>query len=178
MKLLASVLALLVASAPAHAQWPAAGQLPEPQLVDTPWGDFPLERLQPGARLRLTSADGRQMEVRLAALVDSTLDIRSAGGDSLPPLTFADLRALRSVEVRARLTWRERAGNIGFVTGAVLGALAGAAAHKSPSRSAAERHHPSMGEDVAAGASVGLFVGWMTGRAVVARARWRTVMIP
>jgi len=177
-RLLASILALLLMSATAHAQWPSAGQMPEPQLVDTPWGDFPLERLQPGARLRLTSADGRRVEVRLAALVDSTLNIRSAGGDSLPPLTFADLRALRSVEVRARPAWRERAGNIGFVTGAVLGALAGAATHKSPSRSAADRHHPSMGEDIGAGASVGLFVGWMTGRAVVARARWRPVTIP
>ncbi len=160
-----------------RAQQPAAPRLPEPFLFDTPWGDFPLERLRPGARLRLTSAVGRR-EVRLAAILDSTLDVRSPAGDSLPPLTFAELRALRLVEVRAIPAWRDRAGNIGFVVGAALGALVGAARHRRSDGSAGDRHQPSLGEDVAAGASLGCFVGWMTGRLVIARARWRPVSLP
>jgi hypothetical protein len=60
----------------------------------------------------------------------------------------------------------------------VIGALAGAAAHRRVGASAGDRHQASMGEDVAAGAAIGCFVGWLTGRTVIGRARWRPVTIP
>jgi hypothetical protein len=170
------ILLLLLALSPSHAQRPASARLPEPRLVDTPWGDFPVERLRPGARLRLTSAAGRT-ELRLAALVDSTLDLRSTAGDSLPPLTFAELRALRRVEVYAEPAWRERAGNIGFVVGAVIGALAGAVAHTRRDRAAGDRR-PGLWDDIGASTSLGFGVGYVTGRMVIGRARWRPVTLP
>src|SRR5947209_755858 len=98
---------LLITPALALAQQPAR-PLPEPILFDTPWGDFPLERAQPGARLRLVSPTGKRV-VRIIRIADSTLDVQSVNGDSLPPLTFAQLRDFRAVEVRAIPAWHDRA---------------------------------------------------------------------
>ena len=168
-------LALFVASTGVQAQLVAPRRLPEPMLVDTPWGDFPLERLLPGARLRLTSPSGRTV-VQVAALRDSTLDVYSAGGDSLPPLTFAQLRTLQRVEVRARPVWGERAGNYGLLIGAAAGALVGVAAHNGPSTG--RWHRASLSDAVLSWAGVGSFAGFMTSRLVIARTRWRPVTLP
>ena len=175
---LACVLAALLGPALTSAQARPAEPLREPPLFDTQWGDFPLERVQPGARLRLTWPDGRREEVQVTTLVDRTLSIQSNDGYALPPLTFADLRAFRLVEVRAMPAWRERAGNIGFIAGAAVGALAGLAVHKGRGDTPRGEDAPTLFDDVGAYASMGFLAGWLTGRHVVGRVRWRVVTVP
>ncbi len=170
--------AALSAPAIARAQSPAT-VLREPPLYDTPWGDFPLGRVVPGARLRLTPPTGAQTEVRVASIGDSAIKVRSPLRDSLLTLSFADLRAYPRVEVHAIPRTRDRDGNLGLLVGAVVGGVAGGILHYHGGTSLARRAQPqSVGEDVAGMASLGAFVGWMTGRLVIGRARWRPVTIP
>jgi hypothetical protein len=162
-----------------HAQSTVRRTIPEPVLFDTPWGDFPLERATPGARLRLTTLSGQRTIVRLAEISDSTVRVRSTSGDSLPSLTFAQLRALPRVEVRAIPLWRDRAGTYGLAAGALLGGITfGIARHNGWHQYYKNGKQSSVAENVAAGAGFGAFVGWMTGRLVIARPRWRSVTVP
>jgi hypothetical protein len=178
--IIAAMLSVAATFATARAQPPVSAVPIEPRLVDTPWGDFPLERLQPGARLRLTSPDGGRIEARVAVMCDSALDLRSVSGALPPTLSFTDLRAFRAVEVRAMPVWRERYSTIALVGGAVVGALAGAAMHDDgdDSGGSGRGHQASLGEDVAMGASLGGFVGWATVRYILGRVRWRPVTLP
>ena len=173
-----ALVATLLSPRAAPAQQFASRSLPEPLLIDTPWGDFPLERVRSGARLRLTSPGRQRIEVQLASLRDSTLDIRSPNGDSLPPLTFADLRSFREVEVRALRRWSETPGKIGAVVGTVLGAAAGFAVHNARGRSAHGKNAVSLTEDVAIMSGAGFYIGGLAGRGFTMHARWRPVTIP
>jgi hypothetical protein len=174
----AVVLALLLLPATAHPQTPAPRQLPEPLVVDSPWGDFPLGRLQPGARLRLTAADGRRSTARLVTLGDSALDLQMVGVDSLVSVTVAELRALRAFEVRSLPVRRGRASTGGLIVGAAIGAIVGAAIHKGGRSTTDDDHRPGLGEDIAANASLGGLAGWLIGMHVIGGARWRPVALP
>jgi hypothetical protein len=159
--------------ASAEAQW-VRGDLPEPRLVDTPWGDFPLSRLQAGARVRLTTRDGRRVEARVLAVGDSTLLLRTAGRDTLPAFTLAELRDYRSVEVRSVRAWHERAATVGLVGGAILGGALGAATYGDGGAG----KQGSRGEEIAYRASLGGFLGWAVGFYGIGRPRWRPVALP
>lgn len=177
--LLAPALALPLSFTAVHAQAPRPSRVPEPWLHETPWGDFPLERVERGSRLRFTHAGGRRVEVQVLALRDSTLELQSEAGEPLAPVTFADLRSLEMVEVRAIPRWRSKAETIGMVAGAVIGAVIGHARHRNPPGPPKEgEHQPSRFEDVASHAGAGGFFGWMTARLAFGRPRWRPVTLP
>ena len=150
-------------------------RLPDPYLVDSPWGDFPLSRLQPGARLRLTTSDGRQSEARLITLGDSVLALRMDTSPQLETLKLGQLRALHGVEVRAMPRWRKRATTITALTGVVVGAVVGATGYSGRSSKFAEESRSGY---VAARASVGGLIGMAVGHYIIGRARWRPVAIP
>lgn len=76
---------------------PVTTRPPEPLLRETPRGDFPLERILPGARLRLTSAAGQRVERRLLAISDNIIELRAPTGDSTVHVTSTALRAYRHV---------------------------------------------------------------------------------
>ncbi len=144
----------------------------EPLLTDTPWGDFPVGRLAPGARLRLTSGDGARV-VQLLTLGDSTLQVRSTAGETLPILSFGELRSYRLVEVRAKRATRERTSNIALLVGAAAGAALGAVTY-SPT----DPRWRNRAESMAAVACLGSFVGWYSVQIYFARPRWRPVTLP
>jgi len=172
------LLLMLIMPIATAAQSPAAPQVPEPRLVDSPWGDFPLERLQPGARLRLTAPDGRRSEARLVTFRDSAVDLQVRSGAPVSSMTLTDLRALRAFEVRA-LPVHDRRNEIGgLIAGAALGAIIGAAIHKDPRGGTADPDRPSRGERIATTAGAGAFFGWYVGWRVLGRARWRPVTLP
>lgn len=171
------VLALLGAPL-LRAQGSAPPYLPEPLLRETPWGDFPLERLLPGARLRFTSADGARIERRVVSLGDSTLELLAPAGDSTLHVSFAALRAYRTVEVRAVPRWARRVGPASAVSGVLLGAGLGAIIHNTRKPSSAAVHRPGRLDDIASMASVGGFVGWEIGIQTLGRPRWRRVTLP
>ncbi len=175
---LALALVALLAPSPTSAQ-SGVSVLREPVLYDTPWGDFPIGRLVPGARLRLTPPAGARVEVSVASVGDSSVQVRSPTADSLVTLSFTELRLYPRVEVHAIPRTRDRAGNLGFAVGVVLGGVAGGILHYNGGTSLARRAKPqSLGEDIAGMAAFGGFVGFMTGRLVIARARWRLVSFP
>lgn len=152
--------------------------LPEPRMRETPWGDFPLGRLLPGARLRFTLPDGQRVERRLLALGDSTLDLLAPGGDSTLHVAFAELRAYRGVEVRALPRWSDRVGTASATGGALLGAVLGTIIHNSRKPSSAAVHRRSRLDDIAGTATVGGLVGWEIGIHTLGRPRWRPVTLP
>jgi hypothetical protein len=169
---------LSVGVAPLAAQWPSSGQLPEPLLRETPWGDFPLERLLPGARVRLTTADGQRVELRVLALSDSSLQLRAPNGESLPPVTFTALHAYRSIEARVLPAWSDRVGTASVVGGALLGAVAGTIIHNSRKPSSPAVHRLSRLDDIAGASVIGGLVGWEIGIHTLGRPRWRRVTLP
>ncbi len=172
---------LLIAPMMTAAQPPAAvtpPRLPEPRLVDSPWGDFPLQRLQPGARLRLTSPEGQRSEAQVITVRDSAIDLRAQSGAPVTSMTLSDLRALRAFEVKA-LPLNNRRNEIGgLIAGAALGALIAAAVHKDPNGGTANSDKPSREERIATTAGAGAFFGWYIGWRVLGRARWRPVSLP
>lgn len=171
---------MLLAGAPAQieAQASPPAWLPEPRLHETPWGDFPLERLLPGARLRLTSADGQRAERRLLAIGDSILELRAPSGDSTIRVAFAALHTYRQVEVRALPRWSDRVGPASAIGGALLGAVAGAIIHNSRKPPSAVVHRRSRLDDMASVATIGGLVGWEIGIHTLGRPRWRPVALP
>ena len=176
---LASVLVLLAAPASRlHAQASPQARLPEPLLRETPWGDFPLERLLPGAHLRLTSADGERAEHQVVAISDSVVELRALAGDSTIHATFTALRAYRLVEVRALPRWSGRVGPASVVGGALLGAVAGSIIHNSRKPSSAAVHRRSRLDDMTGVATIGGLVGWEIGIHTLGRPRWRPVAFP
>lgn len=179
---LASSVALLtllaLGAAPLGAQWPSSGHLPEPILRETPWGDFPLERLLPGARLRFTTADGQRVERRILALRDSSLELQARDGDALPPVSFTALRAYRKIEVRALPVWSERAIHASLAGGALLGAVSGAIIHNSRKPSSAAVRRPGRLADIAGASVIGGLVGWEIGIHALGARRWLTVTLP
>ncbi|HEX2779831.1 MAG TPA: hypothetical protein VHM30_10050 [Gemmatimonadaceae bacterium] len=179
---LALLVAMIVAAPAADAQYQRASQARgEPYLTDTPFGDFPIDRLEPGARLRFTSNDGRRMEARLVAMRDSTLELQSMTGDSLPPKTFAELRALRSVEVRAIPTAVTRRATIETaavtVVSAALGAVYGAQRDNALTRGKPRKPAARAGR-MGLMAGMAGYLGWATGRSIASRRRWRPVTLP
>lgn len=150
-------------------------RLLDPHLVDSPWGDFPLSRLQPGARLRLTTPDGHQSKARLITLGESVLALRMGASPQLETLTLPELRALHALEVRAVPRWRKRASTISGLTGVVVGAVVGATGYRGRSAKFADESRSGY---VAARASVGGLIGLAVGHYVIGRARWRPVTIP
>ena len=169
---------LSLGAAPLAAQWQSPGQLPEPLLRETPWGDFPLERLLPGARLRLTTADGQRVERRVLALRDSSLELRTPAGDSIPPVSFTALHAYRSIEARVLPAWSDKVGPASVVGGALLGAVAGAIIHNSRKPSSPAVHRHGRLEDIAGFSVIGGLVGWEIGIHTLGRPRWRRVTLP
>ena len=177
--LLVALVATIVAATSVQAQWRRPGVVPEPRLIDTPQRDFPLGRLEPGARLRFTHDDGRRSEARLDSLGDSTIALQTDAGDPLPAMTFAELRALRLVEVRALRVGGNRVALASGIGGAAVGALVGLAVHdRRGDRPNRAGRHPGRGEEMAAWGSVGMFVGWYTAFQVYNRMRWRPVTLP
>lgn len=150
-------------------------RLPTPYLVDSPWGDFPLSRLQPGAPLRLTTSDGRQSKARLVTLGDSVVALRVGGSPQLETLTLPQLRALQALEVRSVPRWRKRVTTISALTGVVVGAVVGATGYSGRSSKFAEESRSGY---VAARASIGGLIGMAVGHYFIGRARWRPVTIP
>lgn len=170
-----TVAMLLIIPALVVGQRPARS-LPEPILFDTPWGDFPLERAQPGARLRLISAGGETV-VRIVRIADSTVDVQSVNGDSLPPLTFAQLRGLRAVEVKSVPAWHDRASRWGLVLGGAIGVIAGV--RRNAHRARSDRGATSgLLEDLGGEMSIYGLIGWEAGGIVIGRPRWRRVTVP
>jgi hypothetical protein len=167
----ACILLALASVEPAAAQYSSPGQLPEPLLRETPWGDFPLERLLPGARLRLTATDGRRVERRVQALRDSSLELQTPAGELLPPMSFTALHQYRTVEVRALPAWSERVGTPSAIGGALLGAITGAIVHNSRKPSSAAVHRPSRLDDIAGASTVGGLLGWEIGIQTLGRPR-------
>ena len=161
--------ALLAAAALVAA--PARAQTYSGPLQDSPWGDFPVGRLQPGARLLVVTRTGERFEARLAALDDGVLRLRTPATDTLVELPLESLRAL---QVRALPRWHDRAATIGFLAGAAIGAGVGTVAHRQVEK---DGHRASRGETIAAWTSGGFFVGWIVGGRVVGRARWRSVTL-
>jgi hypothetical protein len=174
------LLALLApfGAAPLAAQAVPPERLPEPLLRETPWGDFPLERLLPGARLRLTSADGQRVERRLLTLGDSTVELRTPSGDSALTVSFTTLHAYRRIEVRAIPRWGDRVGTASTISGTLLGGLAGAVIHNTRKPSSAAVHRRSRLDDIASVATIGGLVGWEIGIHTLGRPRWRPVTLP
>ncbi|HEX8848304.1 MAG TPA: hypothetical protein VF761_02135, partial [Gemmatimonadaceae bacterium] len=171
---IALTVALALLGAPAlPAQAPLPPRLPEPLLRETPWGDFPLERLLPGARLRFTSTDGERIERQVVSLGDSTLELLATPGDSTLHVSFTALHAYRSIEVRALPRWSRRVGPASVVGGALLGAIAGAIIHNSRKPSSAAVHRPGRLDDIAGAATVGGLLGWEIGGWTLGRPRWR-----
>ncbi len=174
------LLLLLLAAPELRAQRspPAGAPLPEPRLRETPWGDFPLERILPGARLRLTAADGHRAERRLLAIGDSIVTLSAPTIDSTVHVTFTALRVYRQVEVRALPRWSDRVGPASATGGALLGAVAGAIIHNSRKPSSAAVHRRSRLDAIAGFATVGGLVGWEIGIHTLGRPRWRPVTLP
>jgi hypothetical protein len=171
------VLALLIAPR-LGAQILAPSGLPEPRLRETPWGDFPLERLVRGARLRLTSADGRREEQLLLALGDSAVDLQTPSGDAMTHVTFTALRSYRRIEVRALPAWSDRVGPASVAAGALLGAVTGSIIHSSRKPSSAAVHRRSRLDDMTGVATIGGLVGWEIGIHTLGMPRWRPVTMP
>ena len=177
-------LALLLAFAPiaAAAQATLPPRLAEPYMTDTPFGDFPVGRLEPGARLRLTGRDGRRIELRLLALRDTTLDVIAADGSPRRALTYEELRAERLVEVRAvaaRNAPGARLRTAGWVVGlAAVGAVIGAQRDNRMTARHGPDHKPGRAETIAVHVGTGAFLGWITDRMVSNRPRWRPVTFP
>ena len=168
----------LLAVRPIVAQAPVRERLPEPLLRETPWGDFPLERLLPGARLRFTWADGHRVERRVLALADSTLELRSEAGDSTLRLGFAALRGYQRIEVRAIPKWANRVGTGSVIVGALLGAASGAIIHNARKPSSAAVRRRGLADDMVGAATVGGLVGWEIGIHTLGMPRWRPVTLP
>jgi hypothetical protein len=168
----------VLAAPPLGAQVFAPSGLPEPLLRETPWGDFPLERLVRGARLRLTSADGRQVEELLLSLGDSAVELQTPSGDSMTHVTFTALRSYRRIEVRALPAWSDRVGPASVAAGALLGAVAGSIIHNSRKPSSAAVHRRSRLDDMTGVATIGGLVGWEIGIHTLGRPRWRPVTMP
>jgi len=169
---------VLLGVRPLAAQEPLSPRLPEPLLRETPWGDFPLERLLPGARLRLTSLDGQHIERQLVALGDSVLELRAPVGDPTLRVSFTALRAYRKVEVRALPRWSDRVGVASVAGGVLLGAVAGAIVHNQRKPSSAAVHRHGQFDDIASVATIGGMVGWEIGIQTLRRPRWRPVTLP
>jgi hypothetical protein len=162
----------------AESQSPLPPPLPEPRLIDSPWGDFPLQRLQPGARLRVTSLDGQRSEAQLITLSDSAIELRTpSGAPVITSMTLSDLRALRAFEVRAFPATNRRNEIGGLIAGAALGALIGAVVHKDPPDGTGKAR-AGRGERIATTAGSGALFGWYIGWRVLGRARWRPVTLP
>jgi hypothetical protein len=169
---------LVIAPIATAAQEPAAPQLPEPRLIDSPWGDFPLERLQAGARLRLTAPGGRRSEARLVTLRDSAVELRIPNGVPVTSMALTDLRALRAFEVRALPLPNRRREIRGLIAGVALGAMIGAVTYKDAPAGTADRDRPTRADRIGSAAGVGSLVGWYVGGRVLGRARWRPVTLP
>lgn len=169
---------MLLLASPLFAQGSPSSRIREPLLRETPWGDFPLERLLPGARLRLTSADGQRVERQVLSLGDSIVELRAPDSGSTFQLSFDSLRAYRLVEVRAIPAWSRRVGPASVVGGALLGATAGAIIHNSRKPSSAAVHRPGRFCDIAGVATVGALLGWEVGIHTLGRPRWRPVTLP
>ena len=167
---------LLLNTAALAAQRASFATPPEPLLHETQWGDFPLERLLPGARLRLTDSTGREVERRVVALYDSSLELRTSSGDSLPPISFATLRHFQRVEVHAFPRWRTRATNVSLAAGVVLGMAVGAIVNNNRSTSTTQ-HYPLLG-DMAGCGVIGGLIGWEVGGIVIGGRHWRRVTVP
>ena len=169
---------IFLALAPGLAAQGSAPRLPEPLLRETPWGDFPLERLLPGARLRLTSASGERVERQLLALDGDTLELRATPGDYTLRVSVMTLRDYRTVEVRALPHWSDRVGRASALGGTLLGAVTGAIIHNSRQPSSAAVHRRSRLDDIAGVATIGGLVGWEIGIHTLGRPRWRPVSLP
>lgn len=168
---------LMFVPALAASQPPTTSAPPAPRMVDSPWGDFPLDRLQPGARVRLTYPDGERTVASVLAVGDSALELRPAGSAAPTSLSMAALRSLRAFEVRAQPRDHERFATVGLIAGAAIGTLVGFAIHNSRDDSADERR-PSAGDDIGSSAALGGFLGWSVGFYVLGRSRWRPVTLP
>jgi hypothetical protein len=178
-RLLFAVMLLAGASPSLDAQASQPTRIPpEPRLRETPWGDFPLERLLPGAHLRLTSMNGQRAERRLLGISDTIVELNAPTGDSTVRMTFAALRAYSQIEVRALPRWSDRVGPASTIGGALLGAFAGAIIHNSRQPSSAAVHRRSRLDDIAGVATVGGLVGWEVGLHTLGRPRWRPVALP
>ena len=170
----------IVAFAPtaARAQFQPAATRSAIYPSDSPWRDFPLGRLRPGAHIRLTSGDGQRTEARVVAVGDSTLQLTPVGGDAPRSFTLAELRALPSVEVQALRVGpvQSRMNTIAFVVGTVAGAFVGVARHRHDDPTVPQV--PSKGVDIARtallGGAVGLGIGW----SYSSGPRWRAITIP
>ena len=171
------VLALLVVP-PLGAQVFAPTGLPEPRLHETPWGDFPLEKLVRGARLRLTAADGSRSVQVVLALGGSAVELQTPNADSMSHVTFTELRAYKRVEVRALPRWSDRVGTASVVGGALLGGIAGTIIHNSRKPSSAAVHRRSRLDDIVGEATIGGLVGWEIGIHTLGLPRWRPVTLP
>ena len=174
---LTASLALMLGGAPLAAQGRVPPPLPEPLLRETPWGDFPLERLLPGARLRFTSADGQRVERQLLALADSSVELR-APGDSTLHLSFSALHGYQRIEVRAIPKWANRVGTGSVIVGALIGAASGAIIHNARKPSSAAVRRRGLADDMAGAATVGGLLGWEIGIHTLGMPRWRPVTLP
>ena len=167
---------LLLKTAALTAQRTSSGTPREPLLHETQWGDFPLERLLPGARLRLIDSTGREVERRVVSLGDSSLELRTSSGDSLPPISFAALRHFQRIEVHAFPRWRSRATNMSLAGGVVLGMAVGAIVHNN--RSASAMQHHALLDDIGGCGVIGGLIGWEVGGIAIGGRHWRRVTVP
>ena len=165
MKILCPLLLFLGAAI----QLPSArAQRPDAAILPTGLGSLPI-----GARLRVTDTTLHAYEGRLAQRIDSVVWLES--GSSVPRQRVR-LTEIRTLELYAAPASRSRTVLTSVGVGAILGMLAGAAAHGDARESPGLGSPPSRGENIASGAVLGGAIGGMFGHYVFARARWQPLL--
>lgn len=147
----------------------AGAQTPDAATQTMALGSLPI-----GARLRVTDTTLHAYEGRLAQKIDSVVWLESGSTVARQRVPVTEIRTL---EVYAAPPSRPRTLLTSTGVGAILGALAGAAAHGDARESPGLGSPPSRGENVAVGAVFGGAIGWALGHYVFARGRWQPLRL-
>ncbi len=118
-------------------------------------------RVKPGSRVRVTTTGAGTIIGRVTAAVDDTLRIVSVREADTLRIATSRIRAIDVSTGQHRRRWR--GAGIGFLAGAALGAVIGAASYQKPTKCADWCFDFGPGFDAAAGGIVLGAIGTITG---------------
>lgn len=155
----------------------AAARPMSAQRVEQPTNARPYSTLSAGERVRIVRITGGPIEARLVAMNDTAIWLQS---DREVTPTATKLLEISTLHVQTVPASRRRTSAVSAGIGALLGAVAGAAAHGDTGEGgpAGFGEPPSRAENLVVGAVMGGAVGWTIGRFVLARSRWQPIVLP